>query len=455
MKTTLFLILCAAALIAFLIGRARGKAFAAARRGIVHSRPQYHGGFLALATFLPAAAALALLGSVGPSLVDSLARAQMPADILAGPALEVTKRMSDIRAIAQGQTPSGTTQALRDAAEIYAGYDRGFDLATVAIVAGLAALGFGLAYRRLSPAFRARTMVERATMGFLFAASGVAVLTTFGILLSVVFETFRFLSIVSPIDFFFGTHWSPQQATPGNEAGAFGLIPLLTGSILITALAMLVAGPVGLFAAIYMSEYATPATRAIAKPVLEVLAGIPTVVFGFFAALTLGPLIRDIGGGLGLHVVTESALAAGLVMGVMIIPFVSSLADDVISAVPQAMRDGSYGMGATKSETIKRVVIPAALPGIASAMMLAISRAIGETMIVVMAAGLAANLTLNPLDAVTTITVQIKTLLVGDQEFDSAKTLSAFAIGFVLFFFTLALNVVALRIVRRYREQVE
>jgi phosphate transport system permease protein len=232
-------------------------------------------------------------------------------------------------------------------------------------------------------------------------------------------------------------------------------VPLFAGTTLIMLIAMIVAGPIGLFAAIFMAEYATPRVRSFAKPVLEILAGVPTVVYGFFAALTVAPLLRQVGISLGLDVASESALAAGLVMGVMIIPFVSSLSDDVINAVPQSLRDGSYAMGATKAETIKRVVLPAALPGIVSAFMLAISRAVGETMIVVMAAGLSGNLTFNPLEAVTTVTVQIKTLLVGDQEFDSTKTLSAFALGFVLFFFTLALNIIALRIVRKYREQYD
>jgi phosphate transport system permease protein len=276
--------------------------------------------------------------------------------------------------------------------------------------------------------------------------------------LSVLFETLRFFAKVSPSEFLFGLHWSPQTALRADQvgsSGAFGAVPLFAGTILIMLIAMLVAGPVGLFAAIYMAEYATPSFRAWVKPVLEILAGIPTVVFGFFAALAVAPALRSLGLSMGLDVASESALAAGLVMGVMIIPFVSSLSDDVINAVPQSLRDGSYAMGATKSETIKRVVLPAALPGIVSAFMLAISRAVGETMIVVMAAGLAANLTFNPLEAVTTVTVQIKTLLVGDQEFDSAKTLSAFALGFVLFFFTLALNVIALHIVKRYREQYD
>jgi phosphate transport system permease protein len=286
----------------------------------------------------------------------------------------------------------------------------------------------------------------------------VAILTTIGIVLSVVFEALHFFSKVSPIDFLFGLQWSPQTAIREDQvgqSGAFGAVPLFAGTTLIMLIAMLVAGPIGLFAAIFMAEYASPRLRSMAKPILEILAGVPTVVFGFFAALTVAPAIRGLGESIGLDVASESALAAGLVMGVMIIPFVSSLSDDVINAVPQSLRDGSYGMGATKAETIKKVVLPAALPGIVSAFMLAISRAVGETMIVVMAAGLSGNLTFNPLEAVTTVTVQIKTLLVGDQEFDSAKTLSAFALGFVLFFFTLMLNVIALRVVRKYREQYD
>jgi phosphate transport system permease protein len=295
--------------------------------------------------------------------------------------------------------------------------------------------------------------------------SAVAILTTIGIVFSVVFETMRFFSKVPLTEFLFGTKWSPQTALRADQvgsSGAFGAVPLFVGTTLIMLIAMCVAGPIGLFAAIYMAEYASPRARSVAKPVLEVLAGIPTVVFGFFAALTVAPLIRGWGEGIGLNVASESALAAGIVMGVMIIPFMSSLSDDVINSVPQSLRDGSYAMGATKSETVKKVVLPAALPGIVSAFMLSVSRAVGETMIVVMAAGLAAhsvswNLaeTFNPLQAVTTVTVQIATLLVGDQEFDSAKTLSAFALGFVLFFFTLILNMIALRIVTRFKEQYD
>jgi phosphate transport system permease protein len=319
----------------------------------------------------------------------------------------------------------------------------------VAAVIG-AAVGAAPLYSKSSLDFRARNAFERVVLVLLIACSGVAILTTIGIVFSVLFETVIFFRSVSPIEFLFGTHWSPT-GTPAS----FGLIPLLVGTLLITVIAIAVAGPLGLLSAIYMAEYASPRLRSFLKPVLEILAGIPTVVLGFFAALTVAPLIRSSGESMGLSVASESALAAGLVMGMMIVPLISSLSDDIINAVPQSLRDGSYAMGATKSETIKKVVLPAALPGIVSAFMLAISRAVGETMIVVMAAGLAANLTVNPLAAVTTITVQIATLLVGDQEFDSPKTLSAFALGFVLFFFTLVLNYIALRIVQKYREQYD
>jgi phosphate transport system permease protein len=318
----------------------------------------------------------------------------------------------------------------------------------VALAAAAAAVMFF--YQRISPAYRARNLFEKIVLWILGACAVFAILVTIGIVFSVVFESIQFFREISPFEFLFGTHWAPT-ATPGS----FGFIPLLAGTLLITVIALCIAGPLGLFAAIYMAEYASPKMRGYAKPILEILAGIPTVVLGFFAALTVAPLIRGWGESVGLSVSSESALAAGLVMGMMIIPLISSLSDDVINAVPQSLRDGSYAMGATKSETIKKVVLPAALPGIVSAFILALSRAIGETMIVVMAAGLAANLTANPLSAVTTITVQIATLLVGDQEFDSAKTLSAFALGLVLFIFTLILNYIALRVVQKYREQYD
>jgi phosphate transport system permease protein len=366
--------------------------------------------------------------------------------------------LRDVMAVVNGHysgTPSATLQRAADTYASTRALANTLVLGT-GLVFGLLGVAYGL--RAISVQFRARNQVERFVKVALAVAASVAVLTTIGIVFSVLFETVRFFERVSPLEFLFGLHWSPQTAIRADQvgsSGAFGIVPLVTGTLLITTIAMLIAGPIGLFTAIYLAEYATPRFRNWAKPILEILAGIPTVVLGFFAALSLAPWLRESGWVLGLDVASESALAAGVVMGMMVIPFVSSLSDDVINAVPQSLRDGSYAMGATKSETIKKVVLPAAFAGIVSAFMLAISRAVGETMIVVMAAGLAANLTFNPLEAVTTFTVQIKTILVGDQEFDSAKTLSAFALGFVLFFFTLTLNVIALQIVKRYREQYD
>jgi phosphate transport system permease protein len=379
------------------------------------------------------------------------------ANLIADPLKRATA-LRDVQNLMRGQYAGAPTPELVASAQAMASALTlgAWGLVVLGLATGLGGLYFAL--QRIGLDFRARNSFERITAMILLACSGVAVLTTIGIVFSVMFETMRFFSKVPVTDFLFGLHWSPQTAIRADQvgsSGAFGIVPLLAGTFLITIIAMLVAGPIGLLAAIYMAEYASERVRAWVKPVLEILAGIPTVVLGFFAALTMAPLIRGWGEAVGLSVASESALAAGIVMGMMIIPFVSSLSDDVINAVPQSLRDGSYAMGATQSETIKRVVLPAALPGIVSAFMLAISRAVGETMIVVMAAGLAANLTFNPLDAVTTITVQIKTILVGDQEFDSAKTLSAFALGFVLFFFTLVLNFIALRIVQRYREQYD
>jgi phosphate transport system permease protein len=315
--------------------------------------------------------------------------------------------------------------------------------------------GFFYAVRRITRDLRARNLVEKVTLAGLIAASTVAILTTAGIVLSVLFESLQFFQSVSVWDFLFGTVWDPRFSAPGRTGGAegqFGLIPLLWGTLFISAIALAVAVPLGLFSAIYMSEYAAPRVRAVAKPLLEVLAGIPTIVYGFFALITVGPFLRDAGALIGLDIAATSALGAGLVMGIMIIPFVSSLSDDIISAVPQSLREGSYGLGATKSETIKRVVLPAALPGIVGAVLLAGSRAVGETMIVVLAAGIAANLTINPFESVTTITVKIVSQLTGDLQFNTPQTLVAFALGLTLFTVTLALNVYALHIVRKYRE---
>ena len=300
--------------------------------------------------------------------------------------------------------------------------------------------------------------LDRLIIAGLAGTAGLAVLVTFGIVLSLVFETWQFFEKVPVMDFLFGLNWSPQTAIRSDQVageGSFGAVPLINGTLLIATIAMLVATPLGLTSAVYLSEYAGKRARGWVKPSLEILAGIPTVVYGFFAALTVAPFLRTTGGTLGFDIASESALAAGIVIGIMIVPLISSLADDVINAVPQSLRDASLGLGATPSETIRRVVLPAALPGISGALLLAASRAIGETMIVLMAAGMAAKLTLNPFEAATTITVQIVALLTGDQAFDSAKTLSAFALGLLLFVITLCMNVVALGIVRKYREHYD
>jgi len=309
---------------------------------------------------------------------------------------------------------------------------------------------------RLRHANRSTQTKEFVIQFVLIASSLVAILTTVGIIVSLSFEAFRFFTKVPLSEFLFGLDWSPQTAIREDQvgsSGAFGVIPLLTGTLLISLIAMIVATPLGLYSAVYLAEYAKPKTRNWVKPLLELLAGIPTVVYGFFAALVVAPIIRATGSGVGFDISSESAMAAGLVMGIMLIPFISSLSDDVINAVPQALRDASLGMGATQAETITKVVLPAATPGIMGSLLLAISRAIGETMIVVMAAGLAANLSLNPFEAVTTMTVQIVTLLTGDQEFDSAKTLAAFAIALYLLILTLGLNIIALKIVDRYKRK--
>ena len=324
-------------------------------------------------------------------------------------------------------------------------------------IAILLAAGFGLSYLRITPKLRARNLVETNVKIALILASSIAILTTVGIVLSMLFEAIHFFRMVNPLNFFFGTVWDPRFTSAGSEGseGSFGLIPLLWGTLYISFVALLVAVPIGLFAAIYMAEYATREVRAIAKPLLEILAGIPTIVYGFFALVTIGPALRDAGAAIGLDVSANSVLTAGFVMGIMLIPFISSLSDDIITAVPQSLRDGSLGLGATRSETIRRVILPAALPGIVGSVLLAASRAIGETMIVVMAAGIAANLTANPFEAVTTVTVKIVSQLTGDLEFNSPQTLVAFALGITLFVITLGLNIFALHIVRKYREQYD
>lgn len=397
--------------------------------------------------------------SFQPGITEGLVISALPETMKALSPDRLGLLVNDIHNLADGNIVSRNADPAMIAAAEQLNNFRAIGNSALFVVALVAAIVGGLYARtRLSPTLRARNQVEQAIKIFLMACSLIAIVTTIGIVLSLVFESVRFFAKVSIVEFLFGTEWSPQTALRADQvgaSGAFGAIPLIAGTLLITVIAMVIAVPIGLFSAIYLSEYAGARVRGYIKPLLEILAGIPTVVYGFFAALTVAPYIRDLGASLGLNVASESALAAGLVMGIMIVPFISSLSDDVINAVPQSLRDGSYALGATQSETIKKVILPAALPGIFAACLLAVSRAIGETMIVVMAAGLAANLTANPFEAVTTVTVQIVTLLVGDQEFDSAKTLAAFALGLLLFCITLTMNVIALHVVRKYREQYD
>jgi phosphate transport system permease protein len=461
MPTTLLIAatLLALTAIGFYMGRSRAVATVSGRVRELHSLPSYYGYFVALWCGLPALLVLGAWLALEPSIIETILVSTLPESARELNSQRLGLMINDIRNVADGNFTSANVEPAVQAAA-----DRLNSLRTISAialaVAVLAVAIAGLTYGRhlIAPRLRARNRVERVVTVVLIGCSTVAILTTLGIVLSLVFEASRFFTMVSPVEFLFGLEWSPQMALREDQVGSsgrFGAIPLLAGTMLISFIAMCVAAPVGLLAAIYMSEYAHSKVRAAVKPMLEILAGVPTVVYGFFAALTVAPLFREWGESLGLSVASESALAAGLVMGIMIIPFVSSLSDDVISAVPQSMREGSYGLGATRSETIKKVIFPAALPGIVGGLLLAVSRAIGETMIVVMAAGLAANLTANPLQAVTTVTVQIVTLLVGDQEFDSPKTLAAFALGLLLFCITLVLNVIALSVVNKYREQYE
>ena len=450
------------AAVLFAVGRGRSRAVAGGSIGTLHSTPSYHGSDLAIIALLPAFLLIIVWQLVSKVAGDFFVSRGLGSAFDALADQDRTMLLRNARAIAEGSGGSIEGSLGQQAVDLFGRFESLSGWILIIACAALVAGGLFVGYRSIAPRWRARHVVERTMMGLLIAASVVAIVTTLGIVLSLIFESYAFFEKVPFLQFLFGTHWSPQSAFEGaGEAAStrngevFGAVPVFTGTLLVTFIAMLVAAPIGLMSAIYLSEYATPTVRSVAKPLLEVLAGIPTVVYGFFAALSIAPLFRDWGDSVGLSVSSESALAAGLVMGVMIIPFVSSLSDDVINAVPQSLRDGSAGLGATKSETIRKVVLPAALPGIVSAFMLAISRAIGETMIVVMAAGLAANLTANPFEAVTTVTVQIVTLLVGDQEFDSAKTLAAFALGLVLFCVTLVLNIIALQVIRKYQEQYD
>ncbi len=426
---------------------------------VLVSLPSYYGLLTAVWCAVPALLVLLIWISAQDSVITHLVVKQLPAEYAGFSDAELTLVLNDIKNYANESIQSAeTSPVVQAAAEHYLSLQRTALAALSVAVLSLAVILVAIILKITNPKLRARKHFEYIVKSFFLLSSLIAILTTVGIVLSVLFESIRFFGMVPITEFLFGLEWSPQIAIRADQqgsSGAFGAVPLFVGTLLISAVAMFVAVPIGLMSAIYLAEYADRQVRSFFKPILEVLAGIPTVVYGVFAALTVAPFVRQMGESIGLNVASESALAAGVVMGIMIIPFVSSLSDDVINAVPQALRDGAYSLGATQSETIKQVIIPAALPGIVGGVLLAVSRAIGETMIVVMAAGLAAKLTLNPLEAVTTVTVQIVTLLVGDQEFDSAKTLAAFALGLMLFVVTLVLNVIALHVVRKYREQYE
>jgi phosphate transport system permease protein len=458
---TLFIVLLTLCGFAYYVGRRRAVAVAGDASQIrnLHSRPTYYGAIVALWCGIPALILFALWLAFESSIITQIVISDLPENIRSQTAAELNLFVNQIKNIVSGNIVSGKiTPAMQAAADHYHSLQTTSKAAMAVVVISMAMLGLLVVRNKISPTLRARNAVEKLIKYILIACSTIAIFTTIGIVLSVLYEAIRFFKVIPITEFLFGLEWSPQMAIRADQvgsSGAFGAVPVFLGTALISAIAMLVAVPIGLMSAIYLSEYANKKFRAIAKPLIEILAGIPTVVYGFFAALTVAPFIRETGGVLGLDVSSESALAAGFVMGIMIIPFVSSLSDDFINAVPQSLRDGAYSLGATRSETIKQVVLPAALPGIVGGVLLAVSRAIGETMIVVMAAGLAAKLTLNPLETVTTVTVQIVTLLVGDQEFDSPKTLAAFALGLLLFVVTLILNVIALYVVRKYREQYE
>ncbi len=455
------LIIIALALIAYVMGHARAVRISNGDLASLHSLPFYHGLYSSLLTFIIAIVVLIVIAILAGFWIDNSLAGAMPEAARQLSDLRQDRLLADARAIASGQIVAAASDArideMRQAlAKTYAGLRTTADYLIVAVAIAAALVTFVVTNRQIALRFRSRNRSEWVIQGGLLISAALAVLTTIGIVLSLIGETLRFFSDIPLTAFLFGTHWSPLSGVFEGKLNpqSVGVIPLFAGTLLITFIAMLVAVPIGLLAAVYLSDYASAATRAWAKPLLELLAGIPTVVYGFFAVITVAPLIRGFGESIGLNVASESALAAGIVMGIMIIPFISSLSDDVINAVPQALRDGSYGLGATKAETITRVILPAALPGIVSAILLGISRAVGETMIVVMAAGQGANLTWNPLEAVTTVTVQIVALITGDTEADTAAG-PAFALGFTLFCVTLIFNIIALRTVQKYRQKYD
>ncbi len=489
------LLLCVSVIgaFAFVLGRVRAAALSSGgRSSSMHSRHGYHGAYAAIWAVLPALALVCVWSIASPEVIDRVVIKSFPEEVKILPRAELNLSYGMVRSIAHGmrllsgqeltEVANGTadlqlllaqkgvplavrpTGYMVDAANKYNGLREisRIVMSVSAILLSLLCATYGL--RAIAPRFRARNRVEQVILGALIIASSIAVLTTVGIVISMLSEAARFFSMVPAAEFFFGTVWDPRFTGAGTQtSGTFGLIPLLAGTIYIGLVAMLFAVPIGLFAAIYMAEYASARVRSIAKPMLEVLAGIPTIVYGFFALVTVGPFLRDISaeinglmtGSFTSFIEAQSVLTAGFVMGVMLIPYVSSLSDDIIMAVPRSLRDGSLGLGATRSETVKRVLLPAALPGIVGALLMTASRAVGETMIVVLAAGVAARMQFDPFEPMTTVTVKIVNQLTGDLEFTSPQTLVAFALGITLFCLTLCLNVYALYIVRRYREQYE
>ncbi len=458
--SSLFTLLVIAAAVAYFVGYSRSTSKGLDIGGVhkLSSLPSQYGTLALMWCLLPGVSLILTWLLVENSLLNAMIIKVLPASAQALSEGEQSLLISQVKSTAAGVAGLNVAAEIKQAADLYSGWVTRSRMYLSGLSIAVIILTIALLYKKIADTTRARNKIERVLEGLFMMSSLIAILTTLGIVLSVIYESWIFFSHVSPIDFMFGTHWSPQMAMREDQAGssgAFGAVPLFVGTLLISFIALSIAVPAGLMTAIYLSEYAHAKVRNIVKPALEILAGIPTVVYGFFAAVTVAPFMRDSAAALDIALSPESALIAGVVMGVMIIPFVSSLSDDVINAVPQSLRDGSLGLGATHSETIRQVVIPAALPGIVGSILLAGSRAIGETMIVVMAAGLAANLTVNPLEAVTTVTVQIVTILVGDQEFDSPKTLAAFALGLMLFFTTLMLNFIALHVTKKYQERYD
>jgi phosphate transport system permease protein len=493
MSTSLILLIVALiGLVGYVLGSSQARKLAQNAPNM-HSRPGYYGTYVAVWAVLPAALVLAIWSIASPIYVNSTIRDGFPAEVQEQPVAAQSLTFGTINTLARGMaalTPAEVEQVEANPQELRAvlaqkriplasdpepfmviaaadlnAMTAASQLGMTITVILVSLVGLGYAYRMIAPRFRARNKVEQVILGGLITASCIAILTTVGIVASMLTETIQFFQMVPAWEFFFGTVWDPRFAAAGatGSAGQFGLIPLLAGTLYIGFVAMLVAVPVGIFSAIYMAEYASPKTRSVAKPLLEVLAGIPTIVYGFFALTTVGPFLRDLStqlngiatGNYTNFIQAQSVITAGFVMGIMLIPYVSSLSDDIITAVPRALRDGSLGLGATRSETVKRVVIPAALPGIVGALLMTASRAIGETMIVVLAAGVAARMQLDPFEPMTTVTVKIVSQLTGDLEFTSPQTLVAFALGMTLFVITLCLNIYALYIVRKYREQYE